>query len=423
MELTDKAIRALRPEKRKSISDKSYRHNKPRKGLVLLASPSGNHAWLYERTYKGARIKKSLGAYPELTLAGARELVDDINDHDGGPEAALDEMFVPEEAFDDVLTVDRLINRYIEKECEPFNKDWKNQELILKRELEPYLTLPATDLTTEMVEGVVQDCLDRKAPRSAMEALKQVRGMFNWALGKKRNRRRTVSKQDVTTVKKRKAIEGFTFNPADGLSMEDYEPRTYHLEGAALKLFPGNLAASDLREDYKHILLIQLQTFCRVGEVAGMRWDELGLKKREWLIPAERYKTDVAHRVMLSRQTAKLLRHIKKGARSQQFVFPMLRGTTAWDKTVDKPIPPRDVAKAINASRGSLKQHKDFTSHSLRHTGSTWLGGKFCPEKVKERLLGHAIDKSDMSERYNHNVYLTERKDWTQQWCDFLEGK
>lgn len=421
MELTHKFISTLTVEKRGEIADESYRHGKPRKGLMLQTNISGNHVFLYRRMVKGVRYGCTLGAFPELGLAAARELVDDINDHDEGPQAGIDALLdarrpaSEDDQAEVVLTVDRLINRYIEKECEVHNRDWKNQELVLKRELKPYLTRPASALTEDDVLAVVQGCLDRGSPRTAQEIRKQIKSMYNWAMAKKRERRSALSRDEAKRATLRKAIPGITTNPADNVHAPVYKAKSHHLDDKALLAFKGKLAASTLRDDCKLILTIQLQTFCRVGEVAGMRWDELNLTKGIWTIPGERYKTGFNHDVYLSRQTAKLLRQIKKAARSPEFVFPMpLRS--------DKPMSARDVAKEINKARTSMKQHADFSSHSLRHSGATWLAANHCPYEVRERLLGHKIDtQGDMAARYNQHNYSDERGAWTQRWCDFLE--
>tara|TARA_B100001540_G_scaffold311898_1_gene332099 strand:- start:774 stop:2021 length:1248 start_codon:yes stop_codon:yes gene_type:complete len=412
MELTDAFIRRLSTDKRREIPDESRRHGNPRRGLVLLANPSGRHAFLFKRMFRGVRFNQTLGTYPELTLAQAREMVDAINDHDGGPGEGIAALF-PDEAPDNALTVGRLIKQYIRDECEPHNRDWANQQLVLERELKPYLDLSAERLTTDDVVDVVQRCLDRGSPRTAQEAVKQVRGLYNWAMGRKRVRRTAVRREEAKKPIVRQRLLDIAQNPAEGVSAPQYQTRAHYLSGKALANFLPRLWASDLRHDIKVILAIQLQTFCRVGEVAGMRWDELDLRRRRWVIPGQRYKTGREHVVMLSKQTTALLRRVDRA--HDIYVFPMPRR--------DNHISSRDVAKAINKARDSLKQADEFSSHALRHSGRTWLAEQKCPFEVRERLVGHVTDSaSDMGARYEHYDYLAERKEWTQVWCDFLAG-
>ena len=90
VELTHKYITSLTVEKRSELPDESYLHGKRRKGLMLQTNPSGNHTFLYRRLVKGKRYGFTLGGFPELTLASAREMVDGINGHDGTPKEAWD---------------------------------------------------------------------------------------------------------------------------------------------------------------------------------------------------------------------------------------------------------------------------------------------------------------------------------------------
>lgn len=416
--LTHNTIKNLRVDKRRELADESDRHGKRRKGLMLQANVSGNHRFLYNRLIRGTRYRFTLGAFPDLSLAAAREMVDAINDYDGTPQEAWDALYKPKEEGKEegVLTVQQFINQYMDKQCSLFNRDWEEQQRILVRELGPYKDLPATDLTADHVADVAQRCLDRGSPSMAHEIVKQTRTMYNWGMGIKRDRDIVLQKEDVTHIKVRKDILGIEVNPTQGITIPKYKPKQHSFQGAELSALSEKLLASEVREDVKAILMVQLQTFCRVGEVAGMSWTELDLRKREWVIPGERYKTGEPHTVLFSTQTADLLKQIKKTSKSD-YVFPMPRFP-------DKPLRSSEVAHRINYARASLDMDKDFSSHTLRRSGSTWLASKACPYEVKERLLGHKIDVvGDMSNRYNKHTYMDERREWTQKWCDFLEGK
>lgn len=416
VELTDRYIRGLKVDQRKEYADESYRGPKPRKGLVLWANPSGNHAWLYKRMVSGHRYNLTLGTYPDLTLAQARELVDDIDDHTGTPAEAVAAILAPEEATTSGLTVRRLVNRYIEEEAEPFNRDWRNQQRTLEKELvEKYGDLQAEDLTAEHVLDIVQAALDRKAPRVAQEALKQIKGLYNWAMGKKRVRRLTVDKSAATTAMRRTAIIDIARNPAEGIIAPTYKARSYHLEGKALQAMPAKIGNSTLREDVKTILLLQMLTFSRVGEWCGAHWDEIDLRKKLWKIPASRYKTGREHTVTLPKQAIKIL---KAWPKQEGLLFPLPRAEHL-------PLTSDIIGKELNKRRKlGLKLNKDFSSHALRHSGATWLAAQHCPHEVRERLLGHVVDQAgDMSQRYQHHEFMDERREWTQKWADFLYKK
>jgi integrase len=66
-------------------------------------------------------------------------------------------------------------------------------------------------------------------------------------------------------------------------------------------------------------------TSARSGEVRGATWQEFDLKKREWIIPAERMKARKEHRVPLSDRTVEILTEIPKG-QGNEIVFKAARG-------------------------------------------------------------------------------------------------
>lgn len=360
---------------------------------------------------------REFGKYPDLTLARARELFDDIEDFDGTIPEAIDALCKPK-AADNVLTVKRLARRYVEEECEPYLRSTANQTGIFEGELIPkFGELAADKLTPENVLSLVQAALDRGSPRTAQEILKQIKALYNWALGKKKSRRVTLAKEDVKTAQiKQKILPNLHDNPADTISIPKYKARSHHLENKPLKAFPALVRESALRDDVKNILLIQLMTFCRVGEVARAPRSEFNLKKGEWLIPAARYKTGRDHLVMLSTQVIEIFKSLPGDG---EFWFPQ-----PAPKGEQLGLPSREIAKELNKRRKAMKLHKDFSSHSLRHSGATWLASQGCPVEVRERLLGHVVDDdTDMSERYQHHEFIDERREWTQKFSDWLEGK
>ena len=417
LEFTDRFVRGVKVDARTLFSDESWRPDlkRKRRGLLLMVEPSGTKTWYIRKREDGKRVMRSIGEFPELGVAGARERFDDVEDHPGSLSEAVQSVLGLDQPKVDQLTVRRLVNRYIEQEAEPFNRDWKNQERTLNTELVArHGDLPADQLTAEHVLGIVQAALDRGSPRVAQEALKQIKSLYNWAMGRKRVRRREVAKADAKTATHRTAILDIARNPAEGIVAPTYKARSYHMEGKTLEGFQSVLRESTLREDIKQILLLQMMTFCRVGEVAGASWSEFDLRNKVWTIPAERYKTGREHIVMLPKQAVKLLKTLPR--HESGYLFPQPRAP--------RPIASDVVGKEINKRRKDLKVHKDFSSHALRHSGLTWLAANHCPHEVRERLLGHVVDSSgDMSQRYQHHEFMTERREWTQQWADHIEGK
>src|SRR5271166_240190 len=65
MQLSDKAIRALKPK------EKPYKATDGQ-GLYMLVTTRGSRLWRFDYRYQGKRLTLSLGMYPEIGLADAR---------------------------------------------------------------------------------------------------------------------------------------------------------------------------------------------------------------------------------------------------------------------------------------------------------------------------------------------------------------
>jgi integrase len=251
---------------------------------------------------------------------------------------------------------------------------------------------------------MVNQILVNGTPRQAEKALVVVRTAYNWALGNMRRKKQVRAKSAITSTVTQTRIIDPRLNPCDGIVIPEYEPRTYHLEGEALQEFLEDL--DTLPAPYADILMLQLMTVTRVGEVAGMHADEIDMKKQIWTIPAARTKNARAHKVMLSDQAMAIIE--KYLDKNTGYLFPFKAGHITSDK----------VGHVI-AGWGN-RPHSDFTSHSLRHTGTTWLADNEAPLEVRDRITNHV--PQNMDARYNHASYNRQAKQWLQKYSDFLEN-
>ena len=82
------------------------------------------------------------------------------------------------------------------------------------------------------------------------------------------------------------------------------------LQKFEIKLVVG--VAAKITWQFGALILLLLLTGQRLREVAGIRWDEIDLAKKEWMIPGTRTKNKRVHLVPLSRQVMTLLKHLRK---------------------------------------------------------------------------------------------------------------
>ncbi len=140
---------------------------------------------------------------------------------------------------------------------------------------------------------------------------------------------------------------------------------------------------------YKTILL----TGCRPGEVLGLRWEEISEDGLWWVIPEERSKNGLAHRIFLTLPMREILEARRALAEASPLVFPATRGGSA----------PRTLPGPREASR---RRRFEFNLHDLRRTASTHLARLGVRDEIREALLNHK--KKGLRSVYN--LYEYERK-------------
>lgn len=74
MQLTDKEVRALKPK------DKAYKASDGQ-GLYILVTTQGSRLWRFDYRFQGRRLTLSLGKFPDIGLAEARQRLSEARQH------------------------------------------------------------------------------------------------------------------------------------------------------------------------------------------------------------------------------------------------------------------------------------------------------------------------------------------------------
>lgn len=156
-----------------------------------------------------------------------------------------------------------------------------------------------------------------------------------------------------------------------------------------------------------HLLAL---TFVRVGELRGMRWDELREEGRVWVIPSVRTKAGLPHVVPLSRQAMAVLEQLRPltGGRELLLESPLRRGCSLSENTFL-------FALYRLGYRGRM------TAHGFRALASTVLHEESgFSSDVIERQLAHR-ETDAVRAAYNRAQYLDQRRALMQWWGDWLD--
>ena len=147
-------------------------------------------------------------------------------------------------------------------------------------------------------------------------------------------------------------------------------------------------------------------TACRSNEVRGARWEEIDLDEATWIIPENRMKAKVPHRVPLTQRTIKLLQHARRLDDLSGLVFP--------GSIPGKPLSDATLRKIV------VEQGFDVDVHGFRSSFRTWC--QECtnaPREVAEAALAHKT-RDKVEAAYARSDLFDKRRDLMRQWEQFI---
>ena len=375
--LTDRFISGVRPARRVNYFDAKTR------GLVLRTTPTGIKSWAFVYRAKGRPQWMTLGAYPAVTLADARELAlsqrhaIDVQKRDPAAEQRFQRKAakLPPVPAKPVFTFADLAKLY-ETFAKGKKKTWRDDVGKVKRYLIPaWGNLPLRDITRVHVHELLDTLVAKGMTIGVNRVQAVISRLFTVALD-----RSLVDAHPAARMLKR-----FHEQPSDRVLTDD-ELRALW---TGLDARPGH-AADALR---LRLLLGQ-----RGEEINGMRWSEIDLKAKTWDLPGGRTKNRRPHSVPLPATALQLLeRRRREIPADEPCVFPDL---TAWSPDY----------RALSAISAGAYEWKD-----LRRTLSTRLAARGFGEEVVGRVLNHA--KHTVTARhYIRHAYLAETRQALDAW-------
>ncbi len=257
-------------------------------GLVLRVTRSGAKSWcLRYRSGDGGSRRATLGRYPEMGLATAREEATDLRQgiRKGGDPSVEREAKRAEAKRGKVATVEDLISRYLadaERGDHRPNARAKRASTIaldryhFDRLIKPRLGSTAVrDLSRHDVQAFLDDVRAEHAVSTARHCLAVIRQAFNYAVRK----------------------ELAPANPAALASLPRQTERERVLSVEELRTVWQATAEPSASALAIRLAMVTLQ---RGGEVAGLHASEVDREARTWTIPGKRTKNHRTHVVPLS---------------------------------------------------------------------------------------------------------------------------
>jgi integrase len=302
--LTDTEIRKTKPQ------DKPFKLADGR-GLYLLVNPGGGKLWRFDYRFDGKRKTLAMGAYPDTTLAKARERLDEARRMlaDGLDPCAQRKAEKADEARQTSNSFKAVALEYFAVR----GKDWseryrKRLATDMERDVFPWIgEKPIHDIPAPELLDVFRRIAERGAEETARRAREVCGSVFRYGMATGR-----------THADPTQAMKGAlpSARPKHHATITD--PKA---AGELLRAIEGYAGSFIVRCALKLAPLV----FLRPGELAQAEWDEFDLDAREWRIPGERMKMKGKHVVPLAAQTLAILRELHPLTGHQRYVFPHAR--------------------------------------------------------------------------------------------------
>ena len=387
MSLTVTAIKAFKPQsKPKKYFDE--------KGLYILVSPNGGKWWRIKYRIHGKEKLLSLGTYPEVGLAQARENRDELRKQiakniDPSTHRKYQKELLQKKKENSFETVAR---EWLAKKSQIWAKTHLSRNISrLERDIFPKLGKRSVDeITPHELLNTIRIIEERGAVESAHRTLSLCSQIFRYAVQTARALKNPTSelRGALASVEKRH-LTALT-SPKDALNLMGliHQYQGHPIVCSALKLAP--------------------LVFVRPGELRTALWKDIDFEKKEWRFFISKTKTD--HIVPLAEQAITILQELSTHSRSSSYVFPNAR-------SIGKPMSENAILNALR----SLGIPKDqMTGHGFRAMARTLLDEELgFRVDIIEHQLAHSV-RDPLGRAYNRTSFLEERKKMMQSWANWL---
>lgn len=367
-------------------------------GLYVEILPTGSKIWRYIYSFEGKRPKLTIGPFPEISIARARDVhalmrakvaqgIDPVEERKRVDEARVEaeRRGVSFRDFAEVWVRETLFYR---------SASYRTQVVrFLDSYINPVMGHKAlSEVRPADVLKVMERC--RATPTTADRCRVVVQQVYNYAIRKL-----------IVVSNPAIAVRGAIVVPPKKHHVHLLEPQ---LSKFWIEL-NKQLGASVLTVMAAKLLAY---TMLRKSELRLGKWAEVDLKAGVWDIPAERMKMKRLHRVYLPRQAVAMLKDLHKITGHGEYMFPMRfrggEGRPMGDVTLNHMFDRLDFGVP------------EFSPHGLRGTAATLLKENGFGRDVIELLLAHQ-ERNQTVAAYTHAELAADRRRALQWYADRID--
>lgn len=368
-------------------------------GLILRVTADGTRTWTMRYELDGRRRRATLGRYPGLSLAVARDKAALLMQR---AEAGEDPM-APTGTAGTLLEVSREFRRlYLPVLADTTRREWGR---VIEGTIEPKMGNIVLEKAVVARKALRAVLADTTSPHTRRRIYTITRRMIRWA-----------GQNDLVRPGTGALIFADFARPEIGSGRRT---RTLSVDETGRVLAAARSEPFLLRGFWRFIWL----TGQRRSEVLSAEWKDIDLDEATWTLSVKsrrRQRTETGilggrvHVLPLSTQAVALLRELRIVAGDSRWVFPG-EGETGhlWG-----------IGKTIDRVR-SASGVGDFRLHDVRRTVASRLAELRVEQRVISLILAHTLRDTEAAgitaEVYVQFAFLPEMKDALQKWADRLD--
>jgi integrase len=374
-------------------------------GLGLIVQNSGHKSWAVRYRHAGRTVKHTLGPYPALDLAKAREegkvalqLVAK------GMDPAASKKLARQESLTGRDLVKNVVSQFIDRHAKR-KRSWPEIERMFKHDVLPYWgERRIQEISRRDVIELMDRLTDRGVGTMTNRVFSIVRKLFNWAISR-----------DIIDASPCARLKPPVPEVSRDRVLNDNELRWFWKATTALGYPFGPLF---------QLLLITGQRLSEVGEAKA---SEINLDSRVWVIPRERVKNNAAHEVPLSEVGFAVIDTLPRIVSKSGYLFTTTGQTpvSGWSRAkrnLDKAM--LAIARSDAADCGQRADTMLILAwrlHDLRRTASSGMARLGINLPVIEKVLNHTSGSfAGIVGVYQRHSYSDEKRAALETWGRFI---
>lgn len=381
------------------------------KGLCLEVTPAGSKLWRYRYRHANKATMVSFGAWPEVSLASARE-----QHMEARAVLRLGVAPAAERQATKARTLAATGNTFGAIAAEWFTKQARGMSPATQKKARRHLGLPnpRPESGNRRLKPLVPASFALRpikdiAPPDVLAILRPVEAAGTMETAHRMRQR--ISHVFCYAIATGRADRDPTTDIRGALGPVSHTPRAAITDPQAMSKLLRALDRYDGKPATRAALRLAPLLFVRPGELRAMEWAEIDWSAGEWRIPGSKMKMGREHLVPLSSQAITILQELHELTGDQRFAFPGAH-------SAEKPMSDGAVNKAL---RLLGYEREEMTGHGFRAMASSRLNEMGWSPDVIERQLAH-VERNKVRAVYNRASYMAERHEMMQAWGNYLEA-